>query len=153
MNDLARRALELIDRTDDAVELRRIAANAHARGEVEVHRAALRRLYAVLPSACPGTLEYDVWQSIHALEEELSMERGKTLRLGRTRQKIQRDGEVGTVAALVTGKMSEGFEMLRVRDMLDLTFEAVAKRHPDRFAPEVLEAATRRLAEYGYSNV
>jgi hypothetical protein len=127
-----------------------MAQNARTAGEEEVHRAAMLRLYHVLPSAERGTFDYDVWKSIHALEGELSAERGTTVRLSRTRQKIDRDGEVATVADLVRGPVSDGFKMLLDREMLDLTFEAVALRHPDQFSDDVLQAAASRLREHGY---
>jgi len=123
--------------------------NARRHGATEVERAALLRLYAVLPSAQPGTIEHDVWQSIFALESALKAERGKTILLSRTRQKIGRDGERGTVADLVTGKASSGFGMLVDRHMGKLTFEAVALRHPELFGPDVLTAARCRLSAAG----
>src|SRR3954454_10996249 len=126
MSNETERALELIAKCTDPKQLRQIAVNANSKGEEEVRRTAMLGLYQVLPSEKPGTLEYDVWQSIHALEGELSHERGKTTRLSRTRQKITRDGEQGTVADLVLGKVSDGFRMLVDRDLPELTFEAVA---------------------------
>lgn len=121
--------------------------NAQREAQPEVVRAAQLRLYAVLPAAEPGTLEHDVWQSIHALEDTLTQERNKTTRLSRTRPKIARDGEQQTVADLVSKKIpSDGFKMLVERDMVDLTFEAVALRHSDRFAPDLLETCRNRLA-------
>lgn len=104
------------------------------------------------PSARPGTLEYDVWRSIFALEGSLKEERGKTTLLSRTRQKIARDGELATVADLVTKAPSEGYRMLIERDMAELTFEAVALRHADRFEPRVLAAARRRLEQEAGTN-
>ena len=109
-----------------------------------MEHAALK-LYSVLPSAKPGTLEHDGWQSIYALEGELRAERGKTISLAQTRQKIGRDRELKTVADLVTGKESSGFHMLIDRQMSELTFEAVAIRHESCFAPAILEAARERL--------
>jgi hypothetical protein len=143
--DLVRRALERIAKSNDPKDLRRMADNARSAGHDDVREAALRRLYAVSPDARPGTLEHDVWQSIFALESALSEERGKTTLLARTRQKITRDGELDTVADLVTKPPSEGYRMLLDRGWPELTFEAVALRYPERFEQPVLEAAKRRL--------
>lgn len=113
-------------------------------------RAANLRLYEILPSEKPGTLEHDVWRSIHGLEDTLTNERGKTTRLGRTRPKIARVGERETIKDLIMRKEpSEGFHMLLDRQMAELTFEAVALRHPDRFDAEVLNAAEQRLQAAG----
>lgn len=139
------RALSFISTCTDPQKLKQLAANARSRGSGEVEIAALRQLYSVMPSSEPGTLEHDVWQSVYALEGALSTERGKTTLLSRTRQKLARDGELKTVSDLVTGKPSEGFEMLLVRGMTELSFEAVALRHASRFDAVALEAARERL--------
>lgn len=151
-NTTVDRAMHMIEQSVDPKSLRQIAANARSKGEMAVARAAELRLYAVLPSEEPGTFEHDVWQSIHALEGTLTAERGKTTRLGRTRQKIARVGEFDTIKDLVLGtKPSEGFFMLIERHMDDLTFEAVVLRHPDRFDEAVLDAAAARLKSEGIS--
>lgn len=143
------RALEYIAQCSDPEKLKTMVENARTGGEYEVRRAAELRLYEVLPSAQPGTLEHDVWQSIYALEGSLKDERGKTVLLSRTRQKIKKDGEHKTVSDLVLGKVSDGFTMLLDRDMPRLTFEAVALRHATEFAQDVLAAAEARLLERG----
>jgi hypothetical protein len=148
-NEGTARALALIAACDDSEKLKRMAANARRLGETEIERAASLRLYTVLPSAEPGTLEHDVWRSIHALEGALKDERGRTTLLGRTRQKIARDGERRTVADLVRGKASDGFRMLMDRGMGDHTFEAVALRHQALFEDEVVSAAADRLRASG----
>lgn len=148
-NGATARALALIADCDDPEKLRRIAANARRLGEDGIDRAASLKLYTVLPSAEPGTLEHDVWRSIHALEGALKDERGRTTLLGRTRQKIARDGELRTVADLVRGKTSDGFRMLMDREMVDHTFEAVALRHRTLFEDEVILAASDRLLAFG----
>ena len=150
MSDATQRALDFIASCSDPHKLRQISRNAQRQGEEGVRRAAQLRLYKVLPSEKQGTLEYDVWQSIHALEGELTAERGKTTRLSRTRQKISRDGEARTVTDLVLGNVSAGFRMLIERDLPQLTFEAVALKHSGRFEKEVLTAASRRLSGEGY---
>jgi hypothetical protein len=144
------RAISTIESCVDPKSLRQIAANARKMGEPTVERAALLRLYEILPSDAPGTFEHDAWRSIYALEGTLTNERGKTTRLGRTRQKIARVGELVTIRDLIMrAKPSEGFAMLIERQMTDLTFEAVALRHPERFDGLVLDAAAVRLRSVG----
>lgn len=147
----AERVLKVIETCVDPKSLRQIAANARQKGELAVARVADLRLYEILPSEKPGSFEHDVWRSIHALEGTLTNERGKTTRLGRTRQKIARVGELETVKSLIVGakKPSEGFSMLIERQMPELTFEAVALRHPDRFDDTMLDSAAARLRSVG----
>ncbi len=141
------RVLKIIESSADPKSLSQLAANARKKGKLNVARTAELRLYEILPSEKPGSFEHDVWRSIYALEGTLTNERGKTTRLGRTRQKIARVGELETVKHLIVGKKkpSEGFTMLIERQMPELTFEAVALRHPDRFDDVVLDAASERL--------
>ena len=146
-DDLVRRALERIAKSNDPSELRKVAENAKRADNAAVQEAALRRLYEVSPAAHAGTLEHAVWRSIYALEDALTEERGKTTRLARTRQKIAREGEAKTVADLVTKSASDGYRMLMERGWPELTFEFVALQHPDRFEPHVLEAAKVRLSD------
>ena len=142
--------IEYVSNCEDADKLRNIAKNAKSAGKDALAEAAKRKLFSVMPSEAPGTLEYEVWQSIFALEDALKDERGKTVLLSRTRQKIKAQDEQRCVADLVCGKPSDGFEMLMDRDMLDLSFEAVALRFPERFTKEVLAAARMRLEGVGY---
>lgn len=102
------RAFARVESSTDAGELRRTAVNAAAQHDEELERAALRKLYAVLPSQQPGTLEHAVWSSIHALEDVLTRERARTTRLGRTRQKLSRHDEVRTVCDLVLARPAKG---------------------------------------------
>lgn len=139
------RTLGYIAACDDPAKLKTMVINARRQCNEAVVQAASLRLYEVMPSALPGTPEHDVWRSVYALEDALKSERGKTTLLGRTRQKIAKDGEIKTVADLVLGKTSGGFQMLIDRGMVDHTFEAVALRHPSRFAADVLAAAKARL--------
>ncbi|WP_310531809.1 hypothetical protein [Novosphingobium sp.] len=149
-DDLVERALARIAQCNEPKDLRQIAANAIKQGQHRVRHAAELRLYDILPAAKPGTLEYDVWRSIYALEGALKAERNKTTLLARTRQKIARDGEHKTVADLVSGKVSDGFRMLVDRNMPELTFEAVALRHAQDFDEDVVQGAEARLGAAGF---
>lgn len=145
-----RSALTQIEISDDPDKLRAYISNARRLKSIVVERAAFARLCLVQPEATPGTVEHDVWQSIHALEEMLRDERGKTVRLSRTRQKITRDGEAKTAADLtLKPQVSKGFLDLIERGFPNLTFEAVVLSHPKTFDKEVQEAAHVRFEDAG----
>ncbi|WAP70804.1 hypothetical protein [Jiella pelagia] len=145
-----RNALAAIVKTTDPDVLRNLIKNARRLGSETVMKAAFSRLCEVQPGASPGSLEHDVWQSIFALEEMLRDERGKTVRLNRTRQKIGRDGERKTVSDLtLKSTPSEGFHDLVQRGYPELTFEAVVLRHPQDFDDQTTAAARVRLIDAG----
>jgi len=144
------RMLEFVATCGDAKKLRQLAQNADQKGEAELAKAARLKLYSILPGEEPGTIEYAVWQSVYALEDVLKQERGKTILLSRTRQKIGRQGVTQCVADLVLGSASEGFKMLQERGMLELSFENIALQFLDKFEERVLDAARRRLRDAGF---
>lgn len=147
---MVQKILDQIARCSEPALLKRWIENAVRQGNSAVERAARLRLYEVLPSATPGTLEYDVWQSIYALEDLESTKKGKTVRLQRTRNMIRDKKEAGTVAHLVTKKTaSTGFQMLLDYDLPGLTFEALVLKHPAQFDESVQDAARSRLEGAG----
>ena len=64
----------------------------------------------------------------------------------RTRQMIERHGAIEALSQLVvSADLQSGFKVLRDRDQLDSTFEALIVRHEDLFRKNVVEAAQWRL--------
>lgn len=144
------RVLAIIAASTDADQLRRFRDNAVRMGEEAVAAAAFQRLIQILPQEAPGSFEHAFWMTIHALEEVLKEERGKTVRLARTRQKIDRVGVRRCAIDLVTSTAaSEGFNMLIDRELPELTAEALVLRYADEFEAEVPAAARERLQEAG----
>jgi hypothetical protein len=147
---MVQKILDQIASCAEPALLKRRIENAIRQGNMTVERAARLRLYEILPSATPGTLEYDVWQSIYALEDLESTKKGKTIRLQRTRTMIRDKKEAGTVTHLVMKKTaSAGFHMLLEYEIPSFTFEALVLKHPDQFDGAVRRAAQTRLKEAG----
>ena len=144
------KALEIISNCDNEEKLLNWISNASREGVKELENAARRRLIEVRAAKDiddpNDPVVLDFWKSIIALENELSEERGKAIRLSRTRQKIARVGIEKTLSDLaLQPKPSEGFNLLEARGMLDLSAEAVVLRYPERFETEVSLAARLRL--------
>ena len=144
------RILKNIEGCDDPAKLRHFMKNARKRDAADVYEAAFQRLITIQPAVQPGTIAHDVWRTVFAFEELLKEERGKTVRLSRTRQKIQRDGEVKTVMDLtMKTEPSVGFHMLKERHILELSFEALVVARSKHFPTHVVDAARSRLQSHG----
>lgn len=142
--------LEFIDMCDDPEKLEVMICNAKEKGAFEVAEAAFRRRISLVPSERPGSIEHDFWQMINAFEHTLKEERGKTVRLSRTRQKVERVGVVQTLKDwALSNKETDGFRMLIDRGMPDLTGEAIVIRHPEIFGTTVVDVARARLIREG----
>lgn len=64
----------------------------------------------------------------------------------RTRQMIEREGAITALSKLaVSADLQQGFKVLRDRNQLDLSFEALITKYPKLFAKDVIEAAQWRL--------
>jgi hypothetical protein len=64
----------------------------------------------------------------------------------RTRPMIENHGEIEALSRLVvSADLQKGFKVLRDKDQLDKTFEAVVIRFQHLFKPDVVQAAKWRL--------
>ena len=144
------RMLEFIGSCEDPEQLRMVVENARKRGGTDLADAAFRRLVTILPSEEPGTVEHDFWRTVFTFEHVLTEERGRSTRLTRTRQKVNRVGVHQTLIDWALGKTeSEGFTKLLERGLPELAGEAIVLRHQDGFESEVVSAAQARLEAAG----
>src|SRR5690606_5982099 len=143
------RQLAFIEKTDNPEELRALIARAKHHEARPVEEAAFRKLIGLGIEHEAGTVEHDFWRTVNAFEADLKEERGRTVRLARTRQKVARDGVIKTLSDWALGPPTEGFRMLLERGMPELLGEAIILRHASAFEPSVVEAARARLIETG----
>ncbi len=134
----------------DKDKLRNWMANARRLGREDVYQEAFRQLCRIEGRNIDDPLESEFASVMRALEEALTEESGKTKRLNRTRQKLDRVGVRQTLADLaLKSKPSMGFLKLIEFDMADMSAEALILKYRDDFDEEVVAAARRRLQEYG----
>lgn len=146
-------ALVRVGQMDDPDKLRALMANAERMGVAPVAEAAFRRLALVQTeegTTDPGSLEYDLWQTIHAYEQIQREARGRAVRLTKTRTRLTKSGAAKALETFsdATAEMG-GFDTLTGRGWSDLTGEAVILRHPDDFDEATRDAATARLEAAG----
>ena len=139
--------LSFIEKTTDAEELRGLIASAKRLGATQVREAAFRKLINLGIEHEVGSVEHDFWRTVNAFEADLKEERGKTVRLSRTRQKVAKDGVIKTLADWAENSPTDGFHMLLERDMPELLGEAIVLRHAEAFEPHIVAAAKARLTE------
>jgi hypothetical protein len=143
-------AINKIATCESVAELKNWRDNARKLGHPEVEEAAFRRLASRVPQELVGSIEHDFWTTINAIELILSDERGKTIRLSRTRQKVGRVGVVATLRDWATSaKETDMFRELLERDMPEFTGEAIVLRHHKLFTELERTAANQRLIDAG----
>jgi hypothetical protein len=134
----------------DRQKLRNLMDNAKRLGRSDVYERAFRQLCRVEGRNIDDPLESEFAVVMRALEEALTQEAGKTKRLNRTRQKLGRAGIHKTLSDLALKPTpSLGFKKLVEFGMADMSAESLILKYRDQFEPSVVEAATKRLLEYG----
>lgn len=133
----------------DRQKLRNWMANAKRLGRDDVYQAAFRQLCRVEGRNIEDPLEAEFATVMRALEEALTEESGRTKRLSRTRQKLNRVGVRQTLADLaLKPQPSLGFMKLLEFNMADMSAEALILKYRNEFDEAVVAAAERRLVEY-----
>ena len=129
-----------------------LAAGKDVATAQKVHDAALGRYWEMSAAKHGGGAAIDqaLWTALHAYEYLKGQEKGKTSRATYLRRKISQTDIVTAVSgSVLKGGKTSGLQALRDMDRLDASFEAVVVKYADSFAPEVVAAAKRTLAELG----
>ena len=143
-------AMATIESQTDPDRLRALIVNAERLEKPAVRDAAFRRLAVVQSEAEPGSVEYDLWSVIHAIEEMKRREAGRTIRLTTLRRDIDKIGLVPAMEKLVAKPgPSERFDELIAGGFPELTAEAMVLVHPARFGEEARERSEERLRGAG----
>ncbi|UGY27321.1 hypothetical protein HU675_0011480 [Bradyrhizobium septentrionale] len=133
----------------DKQKLRNFMENARRHSRSDIYEAAFRQLCRVEGRNIDDPLEAEFAAVMRALEEALTEEAGKTKRLNRTRQKLNRAGVRRTLADLaMKATPSLGFLKLVEFGMGDMSAESLILKYREQFEPVVVEAAANRLREY-----
>lgn len=134
----------------DPTQLRNLMANARRLGRNDIVLQCQLRIAGLSGAKYDDELEREFWTAVSCAEEFKTAEKGKIIRLARTRQKHAR---VGTVQCLhdwaIDPKVTDGFLILLSAGRPELTGEAIVIRHPEQFGAEVVESAVAKLRAHG----
>ena len=132
----------------DPSKLRNLMANAQRNGMKELVFKCQERISELSALGYKEGTEREFWTAIHLQEEWKKEEKGKTIRLSRTRDKIKRVGVLKMVEDLAASKKtSDGFSHLISNGRADLTAEAIVLRNSSQFGPEIISSARMKLEE------
>jgi hypothetical protein len=137
----------------DKGRLRNWMANARRNGREDVYQDAFRQLCRIEGRDLDDPLSAEFAAVMSALEEALTQEAGKTKRLNRTRQKLNRVGVRQTLSDLaLKSQPSLGFLKLVEFGMADMSAEALVLKYQGEFSEEAVEAARRRLEQFSIAS-
>lgn len=132
-----------------AIEARNMMDNAQKKNRPDIYQAAFRRLAQLEGKDHDDPVVRQFWSAIAAVEEILRQKHGRTVRAAYTRRKVAKVGEVSCLTDWAMKKQeTEGFRMLVEAGLVDQTGEYVVANNPDRFPPEAVAAAKKRLSEH-----
>lgn len=133
------------DYTDQAA-LRTLMHNAKRLKRDDVWQQAFRRLCELEGLNQTDPIHRDFYATLRAYEELLTQKNGRTTRASRTRQKLRSKGVVQCLEDWATNSApTEGFELLVISGMPELTGEHLVIKYADRFSKEAVAAAKARL--------
>jgi hypothetical protein len=127
-----------------------LAAGKDVATAQKVYDAAVGRYWEMSAAKHEAGAAVDraLWTALHAYEYLKGQEKGKTSRATYLRRKISQTDIVTAVSgSVLKGGKTSGLQALRDMGRLDASFEAVVVKYADSFAPEVVAAAKRTLAD------
>jgi hypothetical protein len=135
---------------NDPKLVRSLLNNAQRAGRQDLVFRCQVRLAKLEGARYETALEREFWAAVAAAEELASLKNGKKTRLNRTRQKVARVGIKRCLEDWAFHKgTTQGFDILVEGGHPELTGEAIVVRHAADFAENVVEAARKRLIDYG----
>jgi hypothetical protein len=130
--------------------VRNLLDNASRLGKPDLVLECQVRLAQIEGSKYKSQLEREFWTAVRAAEELKTAEKGKTIRLTRTRQKVDRVGIEQCLIDWATAPgVTDGFQTLVTGGKADLTGEAIVVRHAEKFDIKVVNFAKKKLIEHG----
>jgi hypothetical protein len=126
-------------------------ANAKRLGNENVYWEAFGRLCVLSGRDEPDPLVRDFYSTLTAYEELLTSKNKKKTLANRTRQKLVRKGVVQCLEDWAVQKTSEGLELLVNKRLFELTGEFLVIKYANRFSPQAVASARKKLEDLGYS--
>lgn len=135
-----------IERESDPAKLRTLIENARRKGNLDIERRAFRSLFQLAGRDHTDPLEVDFAGVVSAYEELLVDKNGRRASATRARQKIAKAGpERSLIDWATSAAPSPAFSQLRDKGLVELTGEYLVVKYADRFSPEVVASAQKRL--------
>lgn len=124
--------------------------SAHRLGRPDILHAAVRQLCRCRDATIDDPLAQEFTAILLALEQALLDDSATRRRIVRCRMKLERDGAEVVLAELVNkSRASDGLLKMVEYGLMENAPEALVVRHAERFDAATVEAARRRLEEYG----
>lgn len=134
----------------DVKLIRNLLQNAKKKGRDDLVLKCQVRLAHLEGAKYDSALEREFWAAVVVAEELATMKNGKTTRLTRTRQKVDRVGIKKCLEDWAFHKgTTTGFDLLVEGGHSELTGEAIVVRHALEFSDAAVAAARKRLSDYG----
>lgn len=134
----------------DASSVRRLLANAVRLNEDHIAQACRKRLYDLETPEVSDPVEKRLWQAVAAYEQTLREKHGRKQPAAYTRRKIAVKGAVQTLTDWALEKnVTPGFEALVSSGSAEFTGEYVVVEFSERFSPEAVTAAKKKLSDHG----